>query len=72
MSFATSMEPPRRQWRDHWVHPVVPLPSRDDPIAVALPERGGDDVCPVDLWADVEQDDHDADQVRARANCSLV
>jgi hypothetical protein len=39
---------------------------------VTLPERGGDDVCPVSLWADDEQDDHDADQVRGRANCALV
>ena len=38
---------------------------------VTVPERGGDDICPVCFWEDDGQDDHDADQVRGGPNYSL-
>jgi hypothetical protein len=36
-----------------------------------LPERGGDDICPVCFWEDDGQDDHDADDVRGGPNYTL-
>jgi Cysteine-rich CPCC len=38
---------------------------------VTLPERGGDDICPVCSGRDDRQDDHDADEVRGGPNYSL-
>jgi hypothetical protein len=38
---------------------------------VTLPERGGDDICPVCFWEDDGQDDHDADEVRGGPNYAL-
>jgi Cysteine-rich CPCC len=38
---------------------------------VTLPDRGGDDICPVCFWEDDGQDDHDADVVRGGPNYSL-
>ncbi len=38
---------------------------------LTLPERGGDDICPVCFWEDDGQDDHDADDVRGGPNYSL-
>lgn len=38
---------------------------------VTLPERGGDDICPVCFWEDDGQDDQDADEVRGGPNHSL-
>ena len=31
---------------------------------ITLPERGGDDICPVCFWEDDRQDDHDVEVVR--------
>jgi hypothetical protein len=36
-----------------------------------LPERGGDDICPVCFWEDDGQDDQDADVVRDGPNRAL-
>jgi hypothetical protein len=36
-----------------------------------LPERGGYDLCPVCLWEDDGQDEHDADLVRGGPNGKL-
>jgi cysteine-rich CPCC protein len=36
-----------------------------------LPERGGDDICPVCFWEDDGQDDQDADVVRGGPNHAL-
>jgi hypothetical protein len=38
---------------------------------LTLPERGGDDICPVCFWEDDGQDDHDADEVRGGPNYTL-
>jgi hypothetical protein len=36
-----------------------------------LPQRGGDDICPVCFWHDDGQDDHDADEGRGGPNYGL-
>jgi cysteine-rich CPCC protein len=38
---------------------------------LTLPERGGDDICPVCFWEDDGQDDHDADTIRGGPNYHL-
>ena len=38
---------------------------------LTLPERGGDEICPVCFWEDDGQDEHDAEIVRGGPNYHL-